>query len=198
VLLTLVPKSQGAGFAATLDWRAEERASWQRLLDRADVPFAAPAAVRVGVAATTGVAKNIHEIRHLMVRRLAPPRVDVSFEPKAVRRGSGSTVVLRLASSNNAPAKLAKPLVLQLPSGVRMAQPSRLGGTCPGTVRVDQAANALTVEEDLTIRPTGCTVTVEVHATAAGDWAATIGAGQLTTEVGSNLQPAGASLAVTP
>jgi hypothetical protein len=194
VALRLVPKPAGPGFNVTVDWRAGPTAAWTRLLDKVDFPHAAPDALRLGVAGSTGGAKNIHEVRDLSVLVHRPPTVTQSFDPPEVAAGRKSTWTLSLGSSDNTAATLVEPFTHRFGPGVRVAQPAAIGGTCPALVRAIPGSDSLTLEAGTMVRPAGCTVTVEVIVAGPGAFPSTVAAGALVTNNGQNLQPVTATV----
>jgi hypothetical protein len=194
VVVNLQPKMTGVGYGVTVDWRPQPGQARVRLLDRANFPFAAPAALRVGIAAATGGAKNFHEVREMRVSVHQPPTVHHVFEPSEIAAGRKSTVLLQLGSTDKSPAVLVEHLTYQLPAGVRVATPVVLGGTCPGVVRAAAGGDSVTLERGSAVRAAGCTMTVEVVATRAGSFSSTVPAGALITDRGPNLQPSSATL----
>jgi hypothetical protein len=168
------------------------------MMNQVDFPFAAPAAMRIGVAAATGTKHNMHEVRDIAVRVHVPPLLSHAFEPATVSRGGTSTWVLRLATSTNLPTALAAPFVHRLPAGLVVANPSRLGGTCPGDVQARPGSDAITMAAGSTVRAAGCTVTVDVTSASAGAFESTVPAFALATDAGFNLTPSTATLTVRP
>jgi hypothetical protein len=196
VMLTLVPRPSEPGYLASVDWRADATASWARLLDRVPVPYAAPAALRIGVAASTAGARNIHEVRDIGVRMHVPPTVVQSFEPAMIGLGGKSTWVLRLGTPNNASIGLAEPFEHRFPPGITIAEPPHPGGTCPGAVHAPPGSSTLILERGSVIRAGGCTVTVDVTSNRPGIATSVVPAFSLVTQAGTNLQPATSTLTV--
>jgi hypothetical protein len=194
VILTVLPKAQGTGFAVTVQWRGDPGQPFKRILDSVDFPYPAPAALRVGVAASTGAGKNIHEVRAIVVRALASPSVGLAFEPASIAAGGKSKMVLRLAGDKGT-ATLDRAFKLQLPEGLKIALPPHLGGSCMGSIRVS-SEDSVTVDQGTAAGTAGCTVEVEVTAEEPGALTATVPANALATDMGSNAQPASARLTV--
>jgi hypothetical protein len=197
ILLTLVPRQAG-GYLLSADWRAEPATTWTRLINQAEFPYAAPAALRVGVAASTVGGRNIHEVRDISVRTAGPLVVAQSFEPATVKVGAASVWTLRLASSNAAPLRLAAPFHHELPPGLVVANPPQSGGTCPGTVRAAPGSHAVTLERDLEVRAVGCTVSISVSASAPGTLPSIVPPFSMATETGYNPDASSAILTVVP
>lgn len=198
VTMHLRPKPSGPGYTATVEWRAEGSASWTRLLDRVDFPHAAPAALRVGVAASTGAAKNIHEVRHLSVRAHTPATVSQGFDPAVVSRGVATKLTLRLGSRDDEAARLIEQFTHKLPAGLQVANPAALGGTCPGMVTAAPGGSTITLAPGTLVRAGGCTVTVSVMPEATGVLTSIVPTGSIVTDAGANVAPAAAALTVRP
>lgn len=194
VVLTARRSAAGPGYRLSVDWHAGPGQDWTRLLNEVDFPYAAPAALRVGVAASTGAARNIHEVRGLSIRPLEPPTLSHVYEPSQIAPGGRSTLILRFAGK--ARAELLDAFTYQLPGDVRIARPPRLGGTCPGVVTAAPGGNTLRLHGNGVIRPTGCTVTVQVTSSQPGEWTGIIEQGSLITEFGSNASRSTATFTV--
>jgi hypothetical protein len=197
VLLTLVP-GQSGGYLLSVDWKAEPATTWTRLINQVPFPYAAPAALRVGVAASTVGGRNIHEVRDISVRTAGPLVIAQSFEPATAKVGAAIIWTLRLTGSNAAPQRLAAPFHHELPPGLVVSNPPRSGGTCPGTVRAAPGSRSVTLEPDLEIRAAGCTVSVSVSASAAGTFSSVVPPFSMGTEAGYNPEASSAILTVVP
>lgn len=198
VVMTLFPKPNAVGFTVTVDWRGTDTGPWIRLLNQADFPYPAPAAVSVGLTASTGGARNIHEVRGLRVASNIPPTLGQTFQPSVISPGGRSTLVLHLGSTGNASASLVTAFTHQLPEAVKVANPPRLGGTCSGAVYAKPGAGTIVVERGSGVRAAGCTITVDVTSATVGTWDSVVRAGALVTDQGSNLSPSTAALTVRP
>jgi hypothetical protein len=196
VMLTILPRPAEAGYLASVDWRADGTGPWARLLDRVPVPYVAPAALRIGVAASTGGARNIHEVRDVGVRMHVPATAAQTFQPAQIGLGGRSTWVLRLGTTNNAAIVLAEPFEHRFPAGVTIADPPRPGGTCPGAVHAPPGSSTLILERGSSIRAGGCTITVDVTSNRVGVATSVVPAFSLITAAGTNLQPSTSTLAV--
>jgi hypothetical protein len=196
VMLTILPKPSEPGYLASVDWRADSIGPWARLLDRVSVPYVAPAALRIGVAASTGGARNVHEVRDISVRPHVPPAVAQTFEPAQITVGGRSTWVLRLGSTGNAPVALTEPFEHRFAPGITIAEPPRAGGTCPGAVHAPPGGHTLILERGSVIRAGGCTVTVDVTSSRAGTVTSVVQPFSVMTQTGFNLQASTSTLAV--
>ncbi len=99
-------------------------------------PYAAPTSLSVGIAASTGGAKHIHEINNLVITGTAPPQpfVSKSFNPATVTVGGTSTLLLTLFAANSTPrtsTTLTTSFADNLPAGVLIATPNALSANCP-------------------------------------------------------------------
>jgi hypothetical protein len=196
VVLTILPKAPEPGYVASVDWRADTNGPWARLLDRLPIPYAAPAALRIGVAASTGGARNVHEVRDLSVRTHVPPTVAQSFEPPQIAIGGRSTWVLRLGSTGNAAVALTEPFEQRFAPGITIADPPRPGGTCPGAVHAPPGSSTLILEKGSVIRAGGCTITVDVTSSRTGTATSVVQPFSVVTQTGVNLQGSTSTLAV--
>jgi len=198
VVMTLSPKAAGPGYAINVDVRDGAAGPFRRLVTNADFPYAAPAALSVGVAGSTGGAKNVHEVRDVMVTGNAanPPEVNHVFTPAVVAPGGTSTLELHFRSTGQRAAVLSAPFVQPLPAGLVVANPSGLGGDCLATVNAAPGGNEVSVGAGMSIRNAGCTVSIKVRAAAAGTYNTAAPAGNLQTDLGRNREPGSASLVV--
>jgi hypothetical protein len=196
VALTVLPKP--AGHSVTVDWRSGTSGAWTRLMNQVNFAFAAPASLRVGVAASAGVARNIHEIRDIVLRVHVPVVASQSFSPPAIARGGVSTWVLQLATRNNMPAVLTQPFVHQFPPGMSVANPPHLGGSCPGVMQAPAGSPVVTLTAGSAVRGGGCTLSVDVTSASAGTLTSTVAPFSIATDAGFNLSPSSAALTVRP
>ena len=198
VVMTLSPKAAGVGYTINVDVRDGPAGAFRRLLSNADFPYAAPAALSVGVAGSTGAAKNVHEVRDLMVTGNAanPPVVNQIFTPPVIAPGGTSTLELHFNSPGPRRAVLSAPFIQTLPAGLVVATPSGLGGDCLGTVNAAPGGNTVSIEAGMNVRNGGCAVSLKVRAAAAGTYTSTAPAGSLQTDLGRNTEAGTASLVV--
>ncbi|WP_411877976.1 hypothetical protein [Polaromonas sp. YR568] len=198
VVMTLSPKAAGVGYTINVDVRDGPAGAFRRLLSNADFPYAAPAALSVGVAGSTGAAKNVHEVRDLMVTGNAanPPVVNQIFTPPVIAPGGTSTLELHFNSPGPRRAVLSAPFTQTLPAGLVVASPSSLGGDCLGTVNAAPGGNTVSIEAGMNVRNGGCAVSLKVRAAAAGTYTSTAPVGSLQTDLGRNTEAGTASLVV--
>lgn len=198
--LELVPKAQGVGFLINLSVKDTKTGQVTPFLAGLDFPYAAPPALRLGVAASTGGAKNIHEVRQLTLSSLIKRGlfVEQSFEPASIQSRGTSTLTFRLKPDDGKSSALVNTASLNLEPGLLIAKPVILGGSCPGTMVVNAAGNALELSKGFVVRPMGCTISVRVTAAKAGTFVNVVPPGQLQLESGPNAIASSATLTVRP
>ncbi len=164
-------------------------------------PYLAPTSLSVGIAASTGGSKNIHEINNLVVSGTAPPQpfVNKSFSPAISTVGGTSSLLITLFAANSTPrtsTTLTLPFTDTLPVGVTIASPSGLNTNCPNPVTANAGSNQVSYAAAAVIPANGCTIAVNVTSSTPGVVTNTIPAGALVTAQGSNAVPATATLSV--
>lgn len=164
-------------------------------------PYAAPTSLSVGIAASTGGAKNIHEINNLVISGTAPPQpfVNKSFNPGISTTGGTSSLQITLFAANSLPRTSTTLVTLftdNLPPGVTIASPSGLNTNCPNTVTANAGSSQVTYPVGAVIPANGCAIAVNVTSSTLGVVTNTIPAGALVTAQGSNAVPATATLSV--
>lgn len=200
VVLSLVPKTAGVGYTLNVSFRNGPTAPLTPLLSNVNFPYAAPSALSVGIAASTGGSKNIHEVQNLSVGGNAPqqPAVSKSFNPSSMTVPGTSALVLTMNSANNTATTLTAKFTDNLPAGVTIAATPVLGGSCPGTSNAAAGGSTVTYALGAVIPAVGCTVVVNVVSTVVGTYTNLIAPGALQTVAGSNALPATATLVVRP
>lgn len=129
----------------------------------------------------------------------APTVSGIAFAPATIRTGTTSRLTITLGNVNAGPATLTAALNDTLPTGMTVANPAGLGGTCtagaltgaPGGKSVSYAAGSF-------IPPGGCTIQVNVTGTSTTRntyYTDSIPAGALQTDLGNS--PASASGTLT-
>ena len=164
-------------------------------------PYAAPTSLSVGIAASTGGSKNIHEINNLVITGNAPPQpfVTKSFSPASSTTGGTSSLQITLFAANSLPRTSTTLTTLfadTLPAGVTIANPSALNTNCPDPVTATVGTNQLSYPVGAVIPANGCSIAVNVTSSTPGVATNTIPAGALVTAQGSNAVPATATLSV--
>jgi hypothetical protein len=118
-----------------------------------------------------------------------------SFSPSTIKNDGVSTLTITLKNSNVLPAKLTAPLVDYMPKD--MVVHGSANNTCGGVVKATVGKSTVSLTGGA-IPPNGsCTVTVQVTA-PCNTYFNNLPRGALQTSNGSNQEPAGASLTVTP
>jgi hypothetical protein len=127
-----------------------------------------------------------------------PPGLQAAFVPAAIVADGTSTLSITLGNqAQPGDATLTADLVDTLPNGVVVATTSNAASTC-ANANVSASGNTITLASGTAIPGGGtCMVTVDVTASAPGLYTNTIAAGALVTDVGTNADPANASLKVT-
>lgn len=200
VQIELTPKAQGAGYFVNITMKEPKTGNPIKVISNLDFPFAAPPLLRLGIAASTGGAKNVHEIRQITLSAINSAGLNVAqrFEPATVAVNSKSTLTYVFKPEDGKPGTLTQGSSLPIEPGLNITKPVVLGGTCPGTVSVNPAGNGLELAKGFVIRPMGCTVSVQVSPVKAGTYQNKLGPGQLQIESGANASPSSATLTVTP
>ena len=131
-----------------------------------------------------------------------PPTVNKQFSPVSIASGGTSTLSIVLGNTNGGAATLLSALVDTLPTSpapITVAATPAVGGTCT-TGNVTAAANSgtITYASGATIPAGGCTITVNVTGSTAGTYVNTYPVGALHTTLGDNVQPANATLTISP
>ena len=132
-----------------------------------------------------------------------PPSVTKQFVPPVIAPAAVSRLTIFLNNSNPSPATLTTPLIDNLPNapGSMLVAPTpNVQTNCSGGVgAVSAAAGGSTVSyaSGQAIPPGGCSISVDVTASAAGAYANSIPAGALQTTLGTSQTPANATLTVS-
>jgi uncharacterized repeat protein (TIGR01451 family) len=125
-----------------------------------------------------------------------PPTVTKQFSPNPITAGGVSRLTINLGNNDTNTATLTSSLVDNLPSGVTVANPANIGGTCLGAKSAPVGGSTITYANGSTIPVGGCTITVDVTSATAGTYTNTITAGALQTDLGNNAAAASDSLTV--
>ena len=129
---------------------------------------------------------------------LLPPGLTAAFVPDGIVANGTSTLSITLGNQGQpGDATLTADLVDALPDGIVVAATSNAATTCANG-SVAASGSVITVASGTAIPGGGtCTVTVDVTSATPGLYTNTIAAGALVTDVGTNADPANASLKVT-
>ncbi len=128
-----------------------------------------------------------------------PPTLSKAFAPTSVQVGTASTLTVTLSNSGPGVSTLSGALTDSFPSGLVVAATPAAGTTCPsGVVTATAGSGSVSLGSGAQIPAMGsCTVTVDVTAATAADYANSIAAGALLTDTGTNAGSADATLTVT-
>jgi uncharacterized repeat protein (TIGR01451 family) len=126
----------------------------------------------------------------------APPTVAKAFSPASIASGGTSTLTITLGNTNAASTTLSAAFTDALPGNVFVAAVPNVVKTCTGAVTAAAGSSSVTYANGSTIPSGGCTISVNVTSSAPGSYTNVVAAGQLSTAVGVNQQPATASLGV--
>jgi uncharacterized repeat protein (TIGR01451 family)/LPXTG-motif cell wall-anchored protein len=124
----------------------------------------------------------------------ATPQLDKAFSPTTIEAGDSSTLTFTVTNTSELAAKNGWSFTDSLPSGLTVASPNGVDGSCPGrTVTAAAGGTSIKVSGNLGAGMASCTVSVHVTGTAAGSY--TNGPDNVTT-TGLN-PPGGSTLTVT-
>lgn len=135
------------------------------------------------------------------VRVLNPPTVSKQFSPTSIPANGTSTLTIVLGNTNASDATLTSALIDTLPTSpapIVVANPTGIGGTCPGTKTAAVGGPTVTYANGSIIPPGGCTIIVNVTGATQGVYTNTIPVGGLQTTLGNNVQPTNADLTISP
>jgi uncharacterized repeat protein (TIGR01451 family) len=133
----------------------------------------------------------------LGVDQPAPPTVDKDFSPSTIDQDGISTLTITLGNPNVVDLTLDTLFEDTLPSGLILATPATVGGTCPGVVTAVAGSDSVAYANGAIIPAGGCTITVPVTSGSEGNYTNNIVIGALSTvEGGSNVAPVSANLVV--
>ncbi len=133
------------------------------------------------------------------MRVLEPPTVIKAFVPPAIAPNGTSRLIITLGNANASAQMLEQTMDDTLPAGVVVAPTPGIGGSCAsGSVTAAAGSALVRYADGASIPPGGCTIEVNVTASAAGTYPNLILAGALRTNAGSNPEPAEADLVVSP
>jgi len=136
------------------------------LLNALNFPYVAPSQLRVGIAASTGAATNIHEVRNLSISMPADVSVTKTVTPSSVLKGQAATYTVVVRNND--------------------VNPTDSGDQSPAI----NAANAPDIVDALPAQLTGVTWTCT--ATAGSTCPAASGTGNLAIAGGYTMAPGGA------
>lgn len=129
----------------------------------------------------------------------SPPTISKDLTPASIPSGGTSRLNIYIENKNATAMTLTSAFVDNLPTlpgAMLIAATPNLATTCPGVVSANAGSSTITYMNGSQIPAGGCTISVDVTATAAGKYNNNIPAGALQTDLGSNPQPANAELTV--
>ncbi len=133
------------------------------------------------------------------MRVLEPPTVIKAFVPPTIAPNGTSRLVITLGNANASAQTLTQAMDDTLPAGVVVAPTPNIGGSCTtGSVTAAAGSGLVRYASGASIPPGGCTIEVNVTASAAGTYPNVILAGALRTNAGGNPEAAEADLVVSP
>lgn len=132
----------------------------------------------------------------------AAPTISKSFSPtSATATPATSTLTITIPNTNYTENFLTANLVDTLPSGMTVASPNGLSGTCDdtagNTITATAGSSTITFNSGGRIATGGCTIIVNVTVSSAGTYTNTIAANGLRTLIGNNASAASAVFTVT-
>ena len=142
-------------------------------------------------------------IATLGVGKPAPPTIKKSFSTKVINPGDPTTLTIEMFNPNEAALKLTEDLVDTFPVGMQVATPTNFSTTCDQitapvmTVTAGEGKIVIPKDSILTAN-TGCSVTVNVTATAFQVYKNVIIEGALKTTGGSNPEETSDGVTVVP
>jgi uncharacterized repeat protein (TIGR01451 family) len=200
VVINLVPKVGTVGYTISASFRNGATAPLTPLFSNVNFPYAAPAALSVGITGSTGGSTNIHEVQNLLITSssVAQPTVAKSFNPASITATGTSTLVISFNSTNNIATTLTAAFSDNLPAGLVVANPPQVGGNCPTLASAIPGSGSVTYPSGAGIPAVGCAISVVVTSSTPGTYTNAIPLGALSTQNGINGVAATATLVVTP
>ena len=125
----------------------------------------------------------------------AGERLSKSFSPATIKNDGISTLTITLKNSYAQAAKLEAPLIDNMPKGMVVHGSAK--NTCGGSIKATKGTSTVTLTGGAIPANGSCTMTVKVTA-PCNNYFNNLPAGALQTSNGSNQEPSGASLTVTP
>jgi uncharacterized repeat protein (TIGR01451 family) len=151
------------------------------------------------VTSNEGVSNEEGTSAELLVS--TPPSVDKQFAPAVISSGGISTLTIVFDNQNATDITLTSSFVDSLPTApgaIVIAGTPNVVKTCPGAVTAAAGSGSVTYANGAVIPAGGCTISVDVTGTVAGEHVNNIPAGDLQTTVGNNQTPANTSLIISP
>jgi uncharacterized repeat protein (TIGR01451 family) len=127
---------------------------------------------------------------------LAAPGVSKVFSPATIAEGGTSQLTLTLSNGNGVALTNAA-ITDVLPSGLKIASPANVTTTCGGTASATPDSITLSLSGGTIPAAGSCTLGANVTASVAGSFVNNLPSGVLSTNAGSNIVAANATLTVT-
>ncbi len=156
-----------------------------------DIPSAA-------INTNEGVSNGEQTTARLIIA--TPPSVLKEFSPSSILSGGTSRLTIRLVNENASAITLTSAFTDSLPAApgaMLVAGTPNLSKTCPGNVTAAAGSSSVTYANGSTIPVGGCSISVDVTASASGEYINNIPAGDLQTDAGNNQTPTNSSLFVS-
>src|SRR5262249_44965887 len=128
---------------------------------------------------------------------VAPPSIAKAFNPTSIAANGVSTLTFTITNpAANTVAETGVAFTDTLPSGLVVATPNGLGGTCTGTVTATAGSNSISLSGGTVAASSSCTVIVNVTGTTPGTYNNTSGAVSSTNGGTGNTASASLTIAV--
>ena len=150
------------------------------------------------VSSTEGVSNEEPTRASLVVS--TPPTVAKQFDPAVIPAGGTSRLTIFLGNTNATAAVLSSAFVDTLPIApghITLATPANRVTTCPGAVTADAGAASVSYASGAQLPAGGCTISVNVTGSVAGEHLNVIPAAALRTDLGNNPDVAVATLSIS-
>jgi hypothetical protein len=153
--------------------------------------------LHIGTLKTSNGSNKLGANATVVVRESAGagPRLLKSFSPTTIKNDGISTLTITHSNPDPSAAKLKAPLYDYMPKG--MVVYGDASNTCGGKVKAKRGTSIVTLTGGAIPANGSCKVTVRVTA-PCDNYFNNLPAGALQTSNGSNQEPSGASLTVTP
>lgn len=129
------------------------------------------------------------------------PEVGKQFSPPVIPANGTSTLTIVISNDNDAVLMTSAnfdDVLPSAPSQMVVAAVPNASSNCIGVLVANAGTSLVRLNSGATIPAGGCSIDVDVMASTAGSYINSIPGGALTTNLGSNLQPANTTLEVSP
>ncbi len=138
---------------------------------------------------TTGINPD-PAVATLGVGQMAAPSVNKGFNPATIDVDGVSRLTIILDNPNTGNITLNGEFRDIFPANLVVADPPDIGTTCPGTVTADAGTDFVAYANGSVIPAGGCSISLDVTSNLVGSYNNGIAAGDLSTDAGSNPEPA--------